>query len=95
MNYGDYVIVFLNPLADFMIKEAEQNIEFLRLLERRNKRQADVQGKISEAELKANRLDDDKFEAAQLIRIETAEKKVMESLGYSYEGNYEDLLKGL
>ena len=78
-----------------MIKEAEQNIEFLRLLERRNKRQADVQGKISEAELKANRLDDDKFEAAQLIRIETAEKKVMESLGYSYEGNYEDLLKGL
>ena len=89
------MIVFLNPLADFMIKEAEQNIEFLRLLERRNKRQADVQGKISEAELKANRLDDDKFEAAQLIRIETAEKKVMESLGYSYEGNYEDLLKGL
>lgn len=38
-NYGDYAVVFHNHLVDFMYKDVEDNIEFIRLVERKNKRQ--------------------------------------------------------
>ena len=61
-NYGDYVVVFHNHLVDFMYKDVEDNIEFIRLVERKNKRQTSTLGQLSTTEIQANRLEDEKFE---------------------------------
>lgn len=39
LNYGDYLFVFHNRLYPFMYQEVEKDLDFERLLQRRNKRQ--------------------------------------------------------
>lgn len=74
-----------------MYQEAEDNLELIRQVERRNKREANVLGQLSTAQIQADRLEDEKFEKNSQERIRIAQKKIMESLGFDFEGDYDQI----
>lgn len=93
LNYGDFLIVFWNPLYDFMFEEIEDEKLKVRLIKRFLKAQEKASGVQSSIEKNKMNIEDEKYSAEMQERKEASRKQIMESLGFSYDGDYEEILQ--
>ena len=88
LNYGDFVLVFHNPMYDFCFEQLEINIKKLDLIDKRKNSQVKSGGGKSSQNITRDRLKQEKDRKASINRCEKARENVMRSLGFFCDGDY-------